>query len=113
MTRTAPGIDDRVVCPYRRLCGVATQQYPGEEHATKRRIFFAYSAGIFSLTFAFRCARAAEPTVFMSTQLRPIEAAQQMRTVIFNDFQGSVDFAPEQLAEMVVRMQAETLPGRR
>jgi multiple sugar transport system substrate-binding protein len=72
----------------------------------QRRTVGALSATLFALSF-IAAARAAEPIVFMSTQLRPIEAAQQMRTVILRDFQGSVDFVPEQPPEMVVRMQAE------
>ncbi len=52
-------------------------------------------------------AQAADSTVFMSTQLRPVEAAQNMRTVILKDFPGKVEFVPEQPPEMVVRMRAE------
>ncbi len=71
----------------------------------KRRTFCGYSAGLLALPFT--PARAADATVFMSTQLRPVEAAQQLRTVILKDYKGSVDFVPEQPPEMVVRMQAE------
>jgi multiple sugar transport system substrate-binding protein len=72
----------------------------------QRRTINTLSAALFAL-LSTGTARAGEPIVFMSTQLRPIEAAQQMRTIILKDFQGSVDFVPEQPPEMVVRMQAE------
>jgi multiple sugar transport system substrate-binding protein len=72
----------------------------------QRRTVCALSAALLALSLT-GAARAAEPIVFMSTQLRPIEAAQQMRTVILKDFPSSVDFVPEQPPEMVVRMQAE------
>lgn len=74
----------------------------------KRRTFCTYGAALLATPFVVgRNARAAEPFVFLSTQLRPIEAAQQMRTVILKDFHGGVDFVPEQPPEMVVRMRAE------
>ena len=56
-------------------------------------------------------ARAADPLVFMSTQLRPVEAAQAVRTKILKDFPGKVEFVPEQPPEMVVRMTAEQKTG--
>src|SRR5262245_61545132 len=77
----------------------------------KRRIVCSLSgAALFVL--AAGAARAADPVVFMSTQLRPIEAAQQMRTVILKDFSGKVDFVPEQPPEMVVRLKAEEQAGK-
>ena len=73
----------------------------------KRRAFCAYSAAALAAPFAGGPVRAADPFVFLSTQLRPIEAAQQMRTVILKDFKGSVDFVPEEPPQMVIRLQAE------
>jgi multiple sugar transport system substrate-binding protein len=52
-------------------------------------------------------AAARADVVFLSTQLRPIEEAQQVRTVILKDFSGKVEFVPEQPPELVVRLQAE------
>jgi len=74
----------------------------------KRRTFCASSAGLLALPLTLgRGSRAAEATVFMSTQLRPVEAAQAMRTVILKDYHGSVDFVPDQPAALIVRMEAE------
>lgn len=57
-------------------------------------------------------ARAADSVVFLSTQLRPIETAQKMRTIILKDFKGKAEFVPEQPPEMVVRMKAEATTGQ-
>jgi multiple sugar transport system substrate-binding protein len=73
----------------------------------RRRTFLGYGAAALAAPLAGRIARAADPFVFLSTQLRPVEAAQQMRTVILKDFKGSADFVPEQPPEMVVRLKAE------
>jgi multiple sugar transport system substrate-binding protein len=73
----------------------------------KRRTFLGYSAASLAAPLAGRTARAADPFVFLSTQLRPIEAAQQMRTIILKDYKGSVDFVPEQPPELIVRLKAE------
>ena len=73
----------------------------------KRRTFFGCGAAALAVPFVSHLARAADPFVFLSTQLRPVEAAQQMRTVILKDFKGGVDFVPEQPPEMVVRLKAE------
>jgi multiple sugar transport system substrate-binding protein len=50
-------------------------------------------------------------TVFLSTQLRPIEEAQKMRDVILKDYKGKVDYVPEQPAQLPVRIQAEQQGG--
>jgi multiple sugar transport system substrate-binding protein len=53
----------------------------------------------------------ADSTVFLSTQLRPIEEAQKMRDVILKDYKGAVDYVPEQPAQLPVRIQAEQQGG--
>jgi multiple sugar transport system substrate-binding protein len=54
-----------------------------------------------------RRARAAEPLVFMSTQLRPIETAQALRNVILKDFARAVTFVPDLPPQLLIRMQSE------
>ena len=56
-------------------------------------------------------ARAADSTVFLSTQLRPVEEAQKMREVILKNYAGKVDYIPEQPAQLPVRIQAEQQGG--
>ena len=53
----------------------------------------------------------ADDTVFLSTQLRPIEEAQKMRDVILKDYKGKVNYVPEQPAQLPVRIQAEQQGG--
>jgi multiple sugar transport system substrate-binding protein len=53
----------------------------------------------------------ADDTVFLSTQLRPIEEAQKMRDVILKDFTGKIDYVPEQPAQLPIRIQAEQQGG--
>ena len=56
--------------------------------------------------------RAQQSTVFLSSQLRPVESAQTMRTQILKGYAGKVEFVPEQPAELVVRLQAEKQAGK-
>ena len=49
----------------------------------------------------------ADEIVFLSTQLRPIEEAQKVRDVILKDFEGEVEFIPEDVGPFTTRMQAE------
>jgi len=74
----------------------------------KKSILFAGLAVASSL--ALSSARAAD-TVFLSTQLRPIEEAQKMREVILKGYAGRVDYVPEQPAQLPVRVQAEQQGG--
>jgi multiple sugar transport system substrate-binding protein len=53
----------------------------------------------------------AEPTIFLSTQLRPIEEAQKVRNEILSGYDGEVEFVPEEDGQMPVRMQAEIATG--
>src|SRR5215467_2867066 len=46
-------------------------------------------------------------TVFLSTQLRPIEEAQKVREVILKDFKGPVQFVPEDTGPFLTRLKAE------
>src|SRR5438093_9944518 len=46
-------------------------------------------------------------TVFLSTQLRPIEEAQKVREVILKDFTGPVQFIPEDTGPFLNRVKAE------
>ena len=44
----------------------------------------------------------AADTLFMSTQLRPIEEAQKMRDVILKDYTGKATYVPEEPAQLPV-----------
>lgn len=52
------------------------------------------------------------PLVFVSTQFTPIEEAQRMRQVILKDFQGRVEFIPEDNAPFTNRILSEVRAGR-
>jgi multiple sugar transport system substrate-binding protein len=53
----------------------------------------------------------ADDTVFLSTQLRPIEEAQKMREIILKNYSGKVNYVPEQPPQLTVRFQAEQTAG--
>ncbi len=74
----------------------------------RARLFGAISL---LLAGAMAPAWAADDTVFLSTQLRPIEEAQKMRDVILKDYKGKVDYVPEQPAQLPIRIQAEQQGG--
>ncbi len=59
---------------------------------------------------ALRPAAAAEP-VWLSTQLRPIEEAQHVRTVILKDSPVKADFIADQPSSFTVRVEAEAKTG--
>ena len=73
------------------------------------RILAALSALLLAAPLAPR--PAAADTLFMSTQLRPIEEAQKMRDVILKDYTGKVTYVPEEPAQLPVRIQAEQQGG--
>lgn len=50
--------------------------------------------------------------LFVSTQFTPIEEAQRMRQVILKDFQGRVEFIPEDNAPFTNRILSEVRAGR-
>jgi multiple sugar transport system substrate-binding protein len=54
---------------------------------------------------------AAADTVFMSTQLRPIEEAQRMRDLILKGYTGQVSYVPQEPAQLPLRIQAEQQGG--
>lgn len=63
------------------------------------------------IVFASAAGRAEEP-VFLSTQLRPIESAQSMRSDILNGFPGGVSFVTEQSPQLGVHVRAEQQAGK-
>ncbi len=73
------------------------------------RILAALSALLLAAPLAVRTAAA--DTVFMSTQLRPIEEAQKMRDVILKDYPGKVTYVPQEPAQLPIRIQAEQQGG--
>src|SRR5271154_7050938 len=56
-------------------------------------------------------ARAAD-TVFLSSQLRPLEEAQKLRTVILKDYPGSFTYVPDFPQQLLVRLNAEAQAGQ-
>ncbi len=62
--------------------------------------------------FASAPARAQE-TLFLSTQLRPVEEAQKVRQVILRGGPAGVNFLVEEPSPFTVRMNAETQAGKR
>jgi len=73
------------------------------------RFLVPLSAALLASTLAARVAAA--DTVFMSTQLRPIEEAQKMRDVILKDYPGKVTFVPQEPAQLPIRIKAEQEGG--
>jgi multiple sugar transport system substrate-binding protein len=62
------------------------------------------------LVAASPVARAAD-TVFMSTQMRPIEEAQKVRDQILKDYKGSVTYVTDFPPQLTVRVKAEQQGG--
>lgn len=50
--------------------------------------------------------------IFLSTQLRPIEEAEQMRNVILKGFASEVEFIPEDTGPFTTRLKAEAEAGQ-
>jgi multiple sugar transport system substrate-binding protein len=73
------------------------------------RILTALSALLLAVPLTARVAAA--DTVFMSTQLRPIEEAQKMRDIILKDYSGKVTYVPQEPAQLPTRIQAEQQGG--
>lgn len=65
------------------------------------------------LAFATAAPASAQETVFMSTQLRPIEEAQKVREIILRGAPGNPTYVTEQPAQLTVRMRAEAAASRR
>lgn len=74
------------------------------------RILGALSALLFAAIAAPHPGEA--DTLFMSTQLRPIEEAQKMRDVILKDYTGKVTYVPEEPSALPVRIKAEQQGGQ-
>ncbi|WP_089174004.1 ABC transporter substrate-binding protein [Bosea sp. AS-1] len=55
---------------------------------------------------------ASAQVVFLSTQLRPIESAQKMRSEILKDFPGGAEFVTEQPPQLGVHIRAEQQAGK-
>ena len=66
--------------------------------APRARFYIAAFGALLVSTVLMSSRPAAADTVFLSTQLRPIEEAQKMRDVILKDYQGKVTYVPEQPA---------------
>ena len=79
-------------------------------HVTAPAMLSATAALLFILIATFPRPAAAD-TVFLSTQMRPIEEAQKMRDAILKDYQGKVTYVPEQPAQLPIRLQAEQEGG--
>ncbi|WP_199089651.1 ABC transporter substrate-binding protein [Bosea sp. ASV33] len=70
------------------------------------------SAAVAALTLAWLATPAAAEVVFLSTQLRPIESAQKLRSDILKDFPGGVEFVTEQPPQLGVHIRAEQQGGK-
>ena len=55
----------------------------------------------------------AQETIFLSTQLRPVEEATKVRQVILKGLPGPITFTVEEPSPFQTRMDAETLAGKR
>lgn len=64
------------------------------------------AASLFAGTFAHA------ETIFLSTQLRPIEEATAVRNVILKDLQAPVEYVVEEPPQFAVRMEAERQAGK-
>lgn len=70
------------------------------------------SAAVAALTLAWLATPAAAEVVFLSTQLRPIESAQKLRSDILKGFPGDVEFVTEQPPQLGVHIRAEQQAGK-
>ncbi|RKK03449.1 extracellular solute-binding protein [Pseudoroseomonas wenyumeiae] len=77
-----------------------------------RRSFAAALAGLLLGAAAWAPAARAEELVFLSTQLRPIESAQKMRTQILAGAPVPTNFVTEQPPQLGVHVRAEAQAGK-
>jgi len=70
------------------------------------------SGAIAALALGLGAAPAAAQVVFLSTQLRPIESAQKLRSDILKDFPGGAEFVTEQPPQLGVHIRAEQQAGK-
>lgn len=68
-------------------------------------------AGILATTVSTWMPAALADTVFLSTQLRPIEEATAVREQILQGVEGKVDYVVEEPPQFAVRMEAERQAG--
>jgi multiple sugar transport system substrate-binding protein len=66
-----------------------------------------------SLSLVAAAGAQAQDTLFLSTQLRPVEEATKVRQIILRGAPGPVTFAVEEPSPFTVRVDAETKAGRR
>ena len=78
-----------------------------------RRTTLARVAAIAAFAAAGLSAAQAQDTVFLSTQLRPIEEASKVRDVLLKGAPGKVTFVTEEPPQLALRMKAEGEAGRR
>ena len=77
----------------------------------KRKLYCAHltvAILIFQLLVLFVPRIAAEPLLFLSTQLTPLNEADKMRQVILKGFQGEVDFQPYDDGEVFNRLAVDS-----
>jgi multiple sugar transport system substrate-binding protein len=78
-----------------------------------RRISALKAGALAVLGFALGLAAPARAeVVFLSTQLRPIESAQKMRSEILKEFPGGAEFVTEQPPQLGVHIRAEQEGGK-
>jgi multiple sugar transport system substrate-binding protein len=78
---------------------------------TRRTALLAPPAA--ALAAGLPAAAQANETVFLSTQLRPVEEAQKVRTVLLRGAPGRVTYVTEEPPQLTVRVRAEQQAGRR
>lgn len=66
-----------------------------------------------ALTAAMISGAIAQETIFLSTQLRPVEEATKVRQIILKGVPGPVTFIVEEPSPFQTRMDAETIAGKR
>src|SRR5215813_9970670 len=77
----------------------------------KISVCLCFSVCAAMLLIAITNAAQTERLIFLSTQLRPIEEAQKMRTLILKDFPRPVDYITEQPQQLPARVAAEQTEG--
>jgi multiple sugar transport system substrate-binding protein len=73
----------------------------------------SYLAATAIATMALAGTAIAQETIFLSTQLRPVEEATKVRQIILKGTPGQVTFAVEEPSPFQTRMDAETQAGKR
>lgn len=84
-----------------------------DSHLGRRQLGAGGLGALFAAAMGRGAAAQARDLVFLSTQLRPIESAQRMRSEILSGFDAPVSFVTEQPAQLGVRVRAEQQAGNR